>query len=74
MRKTVEDKKNRRIIQNQNKPKRNKKKAPWHQGASVSAQANERDWLDGATPSLAPLTKDDGNDDDDYGDNWQCEQ
>ena len=66
--------KNRRIMQNQNKPKRKEKKAPWHQGASVSAQANERDWLDDATPSLAPLTKDDGNDDDDYGDNWQCEQ
>ena len=44
------EEKNRRIMQKNRK----EKKAPWHQGASVSAQANERDWLDDATPSLDP--------------------
>ena len=31
------------IMENQNKQKRKEKKAPWRLGASVSAQANERD-------------------------------
>ena len=68
----MHDRKNRRIMKNQNKSKRKEKKAPWHQGASVSAQADERDWLDDATPSLAPWTPwklgdndNDGNSDND---------
>ena len=52
-RKTIHDRK--KNHKDNGKPKqakrKEKKKTPWRQGASVSAQANGRDWLDDATPS-----------------------